>query len=494
MRAAFLLAALAACATAAPSPPPVAPAAAVATAPSCVHTPPPPPLAPLAAVAPAVTRAALETGLRVVLVEHHARPVVTVNLVLSHGALSDPSDNAGLTYLAVKLASDFYEPMGVNDDQSDERSFRGRIADMGGWANFDVESDYSMVQLAGYARDTAGYLKMVAEAVREPRHGNGSFKARRDAALDALESVESEDPEALSQLIAKSAFGPQHPYARSLLGTTASLGAVELQEVMEHQHVVFVPEGATLLIVGDVRPAETLAAVRKWLGNWQGWKDLHPMPRVSSPSLPRASAEIGFLERHGAGTLLTCAMRPLPEVTGADPALRVLAGVFGGGMGSRLGNALRENNGLTYGARADIVRRRQATALIACSPLQGEKAELGVRLFREVVEQLGDSPPTADEVKRAKSLALAELDSSNDDAESMTREWLRAITMENGAPRLAQDSAAIERVTLADVQKLAQQIFKLKTFRWVVSGDPGAAKQAFEAPGLGKLKPFAPGG
>jgi zinc protease len=440
-----------------------------------------------------VTRTTLDTGLRVVIVERHARPVVTVNLVLSHGALSDPPDSGGITYLAVKLASDFYEPMGVNDAQSDERSFRRRVVDLGGWASFDVESDYSLVQIAGYARDTPRYLQMIAEVVREPRHGNGSFNARRNAALDAIESIESEDPQALQQLIAKSAFGQEHPYARSLLGTTESLGALELQEVMEHQRVVFVPAGATLLIVGDLQPDKTLSAVRKWLGNWQGWKDLHPMPSVPAPSLPRAPGEIGFLERHAASTLLTCAMRPLREVAGTDPALRVLTNVLGGGIGSRLGTTLRERNGLTYGAHAEIIRRHEANALIACAPLQGEKADLGVRFFRGILEELRESPPTDDEVRRAKSLCLAELDSSYDDAGAITREWLRAITLGSGVPQLEKERAAIERVTVQDVRRLARSLFRLKTFRWVVSGDARAARQAFEVTRLGKLKPFAPG-
>ena len=310
--------------------------------------------------------------------------------------------------------------------------------------------------------------------------------------LDILDSIESEDPQALQLLMAQSAFGQDHPYARAPFGNTETLNALELQEVMEQQQVVFVPTGSTLLIVGDVKAAEVMAAVKASFGNWQGYKDLTPMPRVQQPSLSTNPSEIGYVERKSASTLLTCALRPLPEVSGDDPALEVLTSILGEGFGSRLGMALREENGLTYGANAEIVRRRQASALIACSALHGDKGRQGLQLFRGAFESLRDKPPGEDEVRRAKALRLAEIESAYDDVVSSTRTWLKALTLGYGAPRLDQERAALERVTAKDVQKIARAIFKPKTIRWVVSGDRRIATQAVEA-SAGKLKPFVPG-
>jgi len=493
-----IAAALAVSCASAPAPTPPAPVTAVAPAPApavapWTRTPPPPPLAKVFPATPAVTRATLDTGLQVVIVEHHRRPVVTVNLVLAHGALADPPESAGMTFMAVHLASDFYETMGVNDMPGDERSFRRRVSELGGAATFDVESDYSSIQIAGYAIDTGKYLKMIVDAVRHPRHGARSFDARRDMVLDILDSIESEDPQALQLLMAQSAFGQDHPYARAPFGNTETLNALELQEVMEQQQVVFVPTGSTLLIVGDVKAAEVMAAVKASFGNWQGYKDLTPMPRVQQPSLSNNPSEIGYVERKSASTLLTCALRPLPEVSGDDPALEILTSILGEGFGSRLGMALREENGLTYGANAEIVRRRQASALIACSALHGDKGRQGLQLFRGAFEGLREKPPTDDEVRRAKALRLAEIEASYDDVVSSTRTWLKALMLGYGAPRLDQERAALERVTAKDVQKIARTIFKPKTIRWVVSGDRRIATQAVEASGAGKLKPFVPG-
>jgi len=54
--------------------------------------------------------------------------------------------------MAVHLASDFYESMGINDVQGDERSFAGAWRSSAAPPTFDVESDYSAIQIAGTPR------------------------------------------------------------------------------------------------------------------------------------------------------------------------------------------------------------------------------------------------------------------------------------------------------------------------------------------------------
>jgi zinc protease len=456
------------------------------------QTPPPPPIILAAPPAPTVSRVTLSTGLRVVVVEQHRRPVVVVTLVLPRGALMDPPSDSGMTYMAVSLATDFYEQSATGDRIFEEKSLRRQAAEMGGAVGSMVQSDFSMIRISGYAQDAREYLRMLARAAAEPRHGERSFLGRRNAALDAIEDLESSDPEALQQLVADAAFGQGHPYARSVIGTTASLTPLGLEDVITHQQRVFVPRGATLLVVGDVRPVEMLAAATAAFGRWTG--DSNPPPQVWAPVVPAANSQVAYLERRSASTLLVCATRPLPDVRGEDAGLDVLAAILGRGVGGRLGATLRDRNGLTYLASADVVRRRQARAFVACSPLRADQAEMGVRLFRQVLDGAGEVPPTAAEVQRAKAICLADLESAYDDAYSTAQTWVHAITVGTGAPRLEEERADLERVTPAAVQRLARTILRPRTTRWVVSGDRAAAIRAVEANGLGHLQRFAPGG
>jgi zinc protease len=433
----------------------------------------------------------LPNGLRVVAVEHHRRPVVVIRLVLPRGALSDPPGNAGATHLAVSLASDLHETTPWGEKIVGEKPFRWQVLEAGGVASFEVGQDFSAIGISGWAGDARTYLDLIADAVTRPRHGSESFRGRRDALLDDLEDLESSDPEALERVLAEAAFGTGHPYARSVVGTAGSLGALGLEDVVAQQERVLVPRGATLLVVGDVRPEQVLTAARAAFARWTA-ETLAPVPSAPPGVLAAGREGVGFLRRLPASTLVVCASRPLAGVRESQAVHDVLAALLGEGSGSRLAEALRERNGLTYGASAAIVRRRHARAFLACSPVAADRGELGVRIFRETLEAARRAPPIVEELERAKAVLIAELESAHDDAFGSAHLWLEATTTGAGRPRLEEERAEIERVSAEAVQRLARDVLRPEALRWIVSGDPRAAGRAVEANHLGRLQPLLP--
>lgn len=454
---------------------------------------PPPPLAtpPPRAGTVAPLDELLANGLRVVVVEEHRRPVVTIRLVLPAGAVTDPPRVAGATWLAVHLVSDFHERSERGETLAGEKSLRRQFGELGAAMWVDVEPDCAILGVSGYARDAAIYLGLLADAVVTPRHGAESFAARRNALLDAIEDVESSDPEALERVVVEAAFGPGHPYARSTIGTLESHGPLGLEDVVAQQELVLAPGGATLVVVGDVAPQAVLAAARKVFAPWR--RPAPRLPRVAQPAIPGGPAEVKFLRRQPARTLVVCAARPLPDVQGSDAALSVLAAILGGGTRSRLALALREESALTYDARAEIVRRKAARALVACSALEARRAEEGIRLFRATLESLRERPPTSAELARAKGVRAGELEAAQDDARRAADAWVTAIALGERYPRPGQERAELERVTAADVQRLARGVLRAGTLRWIVSGDPGVAARAAAANGMGRLVTLTPG-
>jgi zinc protease len=188
---------------------------------------------------------------------------------------------------------------------------------------------------------------------------------------------------------------------------------------------------------------------------------------------------------------VVCATRPRAERRAADATLDLLAAVLGQGTQSRLSAALRDGSGLTYGAEAEIVKRRYARALLACSRLRADRAGEGIRLFREVLASARTTPPSREELERAKAIRLAELDAAYDDAAGIAEVWEEAIAQGRGHPRLDEERAELQSVTAEAVQALAQQVLRPETIRWILSGDPRAATAAVEANQLGTLRPFS---
>jgi zinc protease len=461
------------------------PAVALAGAP-WARTAPPPPAAAVAVPAPPVTEVTLPTGLRVVVVEHHRRPIVLARLVMPRGALLDPPGMEGASWLGIQLASDFREVGPDGEELAEEKSFRRQVMEEGGQAWFQVGADTTVVGIAGYARDAGRYLDLIAGAVTKPRAGEESFRERRNALLDEIEDVETSDPRALGRVLAEAAFGPGHPYARSVVGTLASLRPMGIEDAVARQQQILSPDGATLLVVGDVSAPAILAAARKAFGTWRH-RGATP-PRVAAPAAAAARRDIDFLRRQPATTLIVCASRPLGDVQASDGAVDLLATILGEGFEGRLVAVLREQNGLTYSAGVQVVRHRWARALLACSALAADRAEAGIRLFRETLDAAASAPPTDEEVRRAKAIRMAELEGAWDDAPSIAAAWLHALALGKARPRLAEERAELERIAPDEVRALARSVLTPAALRWIVSGEPRTAARAVDGNRLGTLR------
>ena len=132
-----------------------------------------------------------------------------------------------------------------------------------------------------------------------------------------------------------------------------------------------------------------------------------------------------------------------------------------------------------------LVRRRHARAFVACSALAADRAGQGLRLFRETLEAARTRAPVAAEVARAKALRLAQLEGAWDDADRIAQTWREAIALGTPRPSLERRRAEIERVTVDDLARLAQEVLRPETIRWVVSGERLVAASATAANGLG---------
>lgn len=453
-----------------------------------VRAPPPLP-APPRTVAPArAVEQRLANGLRVVVVEHHRRPVAIVRLHLPSGAATERPRLGGATWLAVHLVTDFRELDDRGERLAGEKSFRHQVAELGGAADAEVGADQTLLEISGYAADAGLYLDHLAAAVLHPRRGAESFRSRRSALLDFLEDLQATDPEALQRMISEASFGAGHPYARSAIGTLETLTPLGLEDVVARQDEVLSPRGATLVVVGDVRAAEVFSRARRAFGAWQ--RDPAPGVGRLPADPPAARAEVGLLRREPASTLLVCATRPLPDVRGQDPALDVLAALLGDGTGSRLNARLRETTGLSYHAGATVVRHRLARAFRACARVAADRGAEGVRTIRAVLDGLRTSPPGDDEVRRARARCLASLDEADDTAAGIAAAWTEALARGEAWPRPAEERAALEQVGPAEVQRLARTVLDPRTLSWILSGERRAATQAAAGGRLGPVVPF----
>jgi predicted Zn-dependent peptidase len=166
------------------------------------------------------------------------------------------------------------------------------------------------------------------------------------------------------------------------------------------------PEGAVLVLVGDLNPEKAIDAAEKALGSWTG-------PGKGEALPPAPALEPGpllLVDRPGA--VQSSLRMALPAVPRTDPqyaALQLANLVFGGYFSSRWVENVREDKGYSYGPHTSIEHYVAGSALMVSAEVATEVT--GPSLLETLYElgRIASLPPAEDELEQARRYALGTL-------------------------------------------------------------------------------------
>jgi predicted Zn-dependent peptidase len=153
---------------------------------------------------------------------------------------------------------------------------------------------------------------------------------------------------------------------------------------------------------------------------------------------------------------------------------------------------LRDRHGVAYTASASVIRRRRARALLICATVDPGRGALALKAFRDTLAEARRTGPADAALARARAVRAGALEASFDDLWSATHAWTRALSLGKPAPTVDAERGALEEVTAAEVQELAQKVLEAGSLRWVLSGDRRAIEAAARESGLGRVRRLTP--
>src|SRR5207247_1548673 len=196
-------------------------------------------------------------------------------------------------------------------------------------------------------------------------------------------------------------YGREHPYGHPLNGTDSTTARLAREPVTEFYRTYYRPNGARLLIVGDVTLAEVrrLAAAR--FGGWERG-DVPAFP--SPPAPPAAARTLYLIDKPGAAQSVVRIGHVGPARTTPDWfALEVLNTVVGGAFTSRLNQNLRETHGYTYGAFSQFALRRLTGAFVALASVVTAQTDRSLIEFLKELRRVRDEAVGLPELSKAKA-------------------------------------------------------------------------------------------
>jgi zinc protease len=427
----------------------------------------PPALAPPPRLAlPPITTRRLANGLTLMVVEHHELPVADLTLIVRSGYEADPAARPGLASLAAALLDEGTTTR-TSLQIADQQAFLGvRLNTGAGW-------DASTVSLHTPTAQLDSALALFADVVLNPSFPQAEVERLRAERLTLLTQLKDRPTAIADQAYAAIVFGSDHPYGRPTLGTEASVKAITRGDVRGYYDEYYRPNNATLIVVGDVRPADIQQRLGALFGRWQR-RSVPPAVFTKAPVRGDASARrttVYLIDKPGAAqSSVRIGAIGVARSTPDYFPLLVMNTVLGVPFTSRLMQNLRETHGYTYGAGSRFDMRREAGPFTARGEIVAAKTDSALIEFMKELRAIRDTVPQAElqKAKRYLQLQLPSLfETTSDIAFQLTPLAVHGLSLDFYNNYVQQ----IEQVAQADVQRVARKYIDPDRLSIVVLGD-----------------------
>lgn len=412
-----------------------------------------------------IARAELPNGIVVLARENQVSPSVVVGGYLWAGSISEPAAQAGLASLTSGMLM-----------RGTERRTFGEINEalesVGARLGFSAGVHSTSFGGKGLAEEIDLLIEILADCLERPAFPPAELEKLRGQVVTGLRR-RAFDTEQMAGLTFNALLWPDHPYGRSVLGYEETIAGLTREAVADFHRCRYTPQGMVISITGAVAPEAAIDKVRATLGEWENAAGIanHAIPprvgieerqtqRVRVPGKTQSDIVIGW-----------------PGVARCDAdyysaqLTNTVLGVFG--MMGRLGDTIREEQGLAYYAYSELEAGLGQGSWSAAAGVSPENVERTVEAICQQVRRLRDTPVPAEELADSQSYLIGSMPLRLETNEGVARTLLDMERYGLGLDYLQRFADLILGVTVEDVREMANKYLDPEVYALAIAGPDG---------------------
>lgn len=422
----------------------------------------PAPLAPKPFNIPQPFETQLSNGLRVIIFEETRLPIVSFRLAFRSGDVNDPPDSDGLNSAMASLL-----PQGTTTRSS--REIAEEIERLGASLNSGASADNTTIAASALSIYKSEILKLMADILLHPSFPENELKLYKENTIKGLQFQRSQSDFLADEQISRIVFG-SHPYG-SVSPKPADIEKLSREKLVDFHRQTLIPNNAMLIVVGDVERESLLSELNELFADWkQG--ELN-QPTFDAPPA-RIERTLTIVDRVGSAQSNIVLSNLGIERKNPDyfPVI-VMNQILGAGASSRLFMNLREEKGYTYGAYASFDSRRLAGAFEATAEVRSPVTGDSLKEFFYELERIRDEKVSNEELQDAKNFLTGVFPLRAETQEGLTNLIVSQKLYDLPDDYLQTYRENVSRVTVEDVQRVAQKYIHPENLAIVIVGDAG---------------------
>ena len=396
------------------------------------------------------------------------------------------TDNCGLRYAVRKGGSSVgWCALSIRCGTRDEEGFHGGIAHFTEHTLFKGTAHKSAAVVNGYLDRLGGELNafttkeeivlhatvlkedlpkaagLLFELATQASFPEKEVETEKGVVIDEIQSYKDSPADEVYDRFEEMLF-EGHALGRPILGKPASVRRITSDELRRFVREHFTPDRMAFTMMADLDETRMEREVRKLAARY--FSAASSSSETVSP-LSEGQVKTAIFDRtvdkrnHEVNAVIGGPAPSLYEEKDRIAAV-LLANILGGpASNSILNNILREKNGWVYGVECGYTQYRD-TGIMAIS-LGCDKDNLGkcFAAIDKAVRELQDKPLSDRKLKAAKKQLLGQLAIASDSGEAQCLSMGKSLLAFGRVASSAENKAAIEAVTAADLQAMARRIF-----------------------------------
>lgn len=418
-----------------------------------------------------VTTFELDNGMTAVVIEDHRAPVVVHMVWYRVGAADEPAGLSGVAHYLEHL-------MFKGTDELAPGDFDAIVKANGGSHNAFTAPDFT-----GYfqrvAADRLGLMmELEADRMRDLALTEEHADTERGVILEERNQRVENEPNALFAEQQRAALYLNHPYGRPVIGWRSEIAELDREKALDFYRTYYAPNNATLVVAGDVDPAEVRTLAEAHYGPIAPSGDLPPRVRPAEPP-HLAERRVRYSDPRVAQPYV---MRNYlaPERNSGDQrraaALSILADLLGGsGLTSVLGEKLQLDAQIAIATSAyynptSYDPTRFGMYVVPADGVSLEEAEAALDRVLQAFLAEGVDP---EQLERVKGQMRAALIYEQDNLQSLARRYGAALSIGLTVEDVQSWPEVLQSITAEEILAAAEDVFdrQASVTGWIMRSD-----------------------
>jgi len=431
---------------------------------------------------PAIERATLSNGLKVLFMKRNQTPTIEMELLFDAGIAAD-NEKSGLSGMTMSMLDEGTANMS-SLELAESLEMLGTNLSTGN------NLDSSIISLDTLKVSLDKSLSILGDILTNPTFRESDLERVRQQLLAKIDQEKSSPRSIISRTLPTLLYGDKHIYNKpwSGSGTIEAVKSLQREDLITFWREWIRPDNASLIITGDTNLQEITNKLETHLSNWDKKNVQIPTKVASHVSLPENGRVYWIDYPDTSQSIIIAAQLVMPINDNKSLAFSLMNDIIGGQFSSRLNMNLREDKHWAYGASSYTKSNKAQRPYLITTSVQADKTGAAIQeILDEYNALIGKNQPTLNEINSIKTNRLNTLLGTYETNSSLVSAMSYLVEYSLPDNFLYNSASRIQDTSTKQIQSVANSTLQPDKFIWLITGDLQKNGQQLEKLKLGDI-------